>query len=753
MQNNRFISKKLFGAFAILLAFVMLLSGCGLGTAAQKLKIGERATVLAEYTAREYHVPDAANQIYVAKSGLIELYFDSTTYSVSVCDTNTGTVWASLPDAAQEDTTAASAVLTVQVSDGKTLYTLNAQDNAVAFGSALFRPTENGIQLTFDMALNSETANSTFEAVPAGELYVSVTVVYTLEDGAMRAKVNCGEMLVSQGYTVESIALMDWFGARAQAAEGDYIFVPDGCGAIEEIATAAAQDVPVRTFLTYGADAALAQSTETADGTVVAANALIPAYGMKCGESAFLALIENGDAISSVQEYRRSSTQAYDRVGAAFRITDVLLTGEAGEQTWYAGNSYNGTIGICYRFLSNKNAGYSGMAAACRELLIRNGVLSTKTVAESEYLPFVLTVDAAAANRNPNNGGLLTDYSQMQELLSLMKAKSINNIFLRYNGLLEGASSQQLLEDSDLLDKLGNKKELEALTNYVTTQQFTLYLNLNILSFGRRSVSPWSYAATDLSGKSISFTEENPFVGFAGEETHKRYLLRLSRVEENVTDFIADIRAYNFGGYCIDDAGSMLYTDYHADVVSRTSATNLLQAQASTISAGHKLMVDTGNMYMLKNADVVSNLPGAASYAQTETYSAVPFVQMVLHGVVEYAQAPANLSENSEQAFLKSLEYGALPSYTWTFSKTDVEAIDAVYNYENQITTASEQYATANSVLHDLRAARMTAHEKVQDGVYRTEYNNSIVLYFNYTDAPVTVNSITVQPMSCLRVN
>ena len=45
------------------------------------------------------------------------------------------------------------------------------------------------------------------------------------------------------------------------------------------------------------------------------------------------------------------------------------------------------------------------------------------------------------------------------------------------------------------------------------------------------------------------------------------------------------------------------------------------------------------------------------------------------------------------------------------------------------------------------------AHEKVQDGVYRTEYNNSTVIYFNYNSEAVSVNAFTVAPMGFLRVN
>ncbi|MEG2571402.1 MAG: DUF5696 domain-containing protein, partial [Clostridia bacterium] len=59
----------------------------------------------------------------------------------------------------------------------------------------------------------------------------------------------------------------------------------------------------------------------------------------------------------------------------------------------------------------------------------------------------------------------------------------------------------------------------------------------------------------------------------------------------------------------------------------------------------------------------------------------------------------------------------------------------------------------SNSTIGNLRNARMTSHYKIQDGVFVTEYNNSIIIYFNYNDKPITINSITIEPMSCLRIN
>ena len=49
---------------------------------------------------------------------------------------------------------------------------------------------------------------------------------------------------------------------------------------------------------------------------------------------------------------------------------------------------------------------------------------------------------------------------------------------------------------------------------------------------------------------------------------------------------------------------------------------------------------------------------------------------MILHGISDYTMAPVYLADDSETAFLKSLEYGAIPSYEWYCSKTGKSDLD-----------------------------------------------------------------------------
>ena len=136
MRKKISLRKGAWRVAALLLALIIVLSGCGAGSGVQTSKIGTLATVPSTFTDRQYHISDTNNLIYVAKSGLIELYFDKVTYAVCIRETNAGKLWTALPTASEGDETAQTALLTVTVSGGGKQYVLNSQDNSVAFGAA-----------------------------------------------------------------------------------------------------------------------------------------------------------------------------------------------------------------------------------------------------------------------------------------------------------------------------------------------------------------------------------------------------------------------------------------------------------------------------------------------------------------------------------------------------------------------------------------------------------------------------------------
>ena len=143
-------------------------------------------------------------------------------------------------------------------------------------------------------------------------------------------------------------------------------------------------------------------------------------------------------------------------------------------------------------------------------------------------------------------------------------------------------------------------------------------------------------------------------------------------------------------------------------------------------------------------------------FPRMDSYETIPFVQMLLHGIVDYSGKAINLADDPQTQMLRSIEYGACPSYTWSYealeAKEGAEKAPLV-NYEDSLADAAAYYKEANQALADLRGARMTKHSMVQENVYCTEYDSSSLVYVNYGETEATVNGVTIPARSFLRLN
>ena len=196
----------------------------------------------------------------------------------------------------------------------------------------------------------------------------------------------------------------------------------------------------------------------------------------------------------------------------------------------------------------------------------------------------------------------------------------------------------------------------------------------------------------------------------------------------------------------------MLYSDYSDDFYARVTSKKDIASQLPVLATSKALMIDTGNIYSVKNADVISNIPlSPVAKEENTAYVGIPFMQMMLHGITEYNGAGLNANEDIKTAFLKSIEYGCLPSAEWYCNKFN-EELDGKYYYDSNINDIVNFYTKANEVLGDIRTERMTSHYKEQDGVYCTEYDNSTKVYVNYTGNDVTINGIKIPAMDCVKI-
>lgn len=704
-------TRKMIALFMALSMIFLLTSCSGSGiSVSDSLK-----TVLLESPKASLHTQDKSALATVLKSGLYELFFDEKNCSIALKD-SAGVYWYALPET--ENTN--GAMLELRVSDGSTEYVLNSQDNAVAFGNVKSSKTDTGVKITY--TLSEKKDKPTFK--------IPVTLEITLKDGLLCANVDC-EKIVSgvSGYTVTKLSVMPSFGATAKKDAGDFIIIPDGSGAM--ISLDKAKDATY-TVETYGSDYAVEDKSEH--------YGIIPAFGLHCGNGALAAIVTKGGAISEI--VANTSEKGTSAVYTTFNLTP-------NSEKVIGDKSYDGEVSVSYKFVSGSSASYGGIASVCKEQLIRNAMLSTRSVSAEKDLPLSVTL-IGSLNRSVGTTTEYTGFQNAYDIITLLKSKGVNAISLRYDGALSGGLRQKALGNAELSSKLGGKVDFEELQNYMNTQGFDMFLTLNLIT----SAKGGSKASGIGKGK-IDIGVKNIFKGYiTSSDTFDFVGLSAEKLSENVVSFMNKMKDTGVSGYCIDDAGSVLFSDMSGKSVNRQAYADDIFSQIIALSNDKTLMVENGNLYALKNASIVSQIPMETTYEESEAYVGVPFVQMILHGTIEYTGSYLNLSEDMDKAVLKLIDYGAMPAFCWTNSDYTPKDVDesALY-YDNWTSTALDIYNTFNTVFSDLRDARMTDRKKIQDGLYCTEYNNETYIYTNYTDADISYNSMTIKAGSYLRVN
>jgi hypothetical protein len=342
-------------------------------------------------------------------------------------------------------------------------------------------------------------------------------------------------------------------------------------------------------------------------------------------------------------------------------------------------------------------------------------------------------------------------------MITRMKSKGINSIYLRYKGALSGGLDQSDISEAGFMGSLGGKSGFIALSDYMTTQKMELYLDINLLSSRKKILFNESQKSAVIDGKAAAVSSPNELSPYIGDKSFEQYLRPVNDIEKVVLDTLTTFRYTAFTGFCYNDAGRILYSDFSGSGSNRQASALTIAQQLKSLSTGRKIMADGCNFYAMKNVDVLVNMPLNSTVTTDPAYQEVPFIQLIMHGIVDYSGSPINEAKSTQDMMLKYIEYGACPSYEWCYTEfnSGADNTDTFY-YDDWLKDAVAYYTKANDALLDLRDSRMVSHTKIADGIYRTEYDGNSLIYVNYTNKDYKVNEaggFTVKAKDFLRIN
>ncbi|KYG26970.1 DUF5696 domain-containing protein [Alkalihalobacillus trypoxylicola] len=597
----------------------------------------------------------------------------------------------------------------------------------------------------------------------SGRVFLAA-IEYTLDEDSLLVRVPVSSIQYSPDYPVSRVSMMRFFGAQGTEETGS-IFVPDGSGALINFNNGKTKYSAYQQSV-YGTD----MSTLTRDEDREEETVRLPVFGLiKDDGDAVLGIIEEGASVATISADVSGRVNNYNYVFPTFTVIskgDVTLQANQQERTLprFQEDPMNTDFSVRYVFLTGEEASYQGMARYYQDYLVnQNQLTAINEDNQHDDLPFYLELVGNISKRQHMVGipyealEPLTTFEQATSIMSQMKENEIENIKLSYSGWFNSGVNHKLPNSIKVDRGIGGKQGFEKLLQYTQEHNIAFYPEMALLNVHSDSgFSERKQAARTLTDIPATVYPLNLALNARDRTQKPSYVLSPSLVESYTEEMLADFLKLEATGISLRDLADTLNSDFRRnEQVDRVDSERIsINALNSIYEEDLDLLAVGGNSYAFPYLSDIVNMPMDSSGFKLQDES-IPFFQMVVRGFIEYTGTPYNLSTNlSDKAYvLKALEYGANVHFKWTFEDneslkdTRFNHLYAV-NYEQWLEKGTELYHQVNDVLKQVAYEPITAHQKLEENVYQTEYSNGLYVMVNYNDFAVTIDGKTIEAES-----
>lgn len=625
------------------------------------------------------------------------LYVNGTEGAIAFKSSDGSTLFNSASNDAADSLLASVVDLTLRDENGNS-YKLNSTDNSVAFGTFEVNLSEkNAVGILFKFFKDLKSSE---KGVPLGEIPLELSV----ENGAFKASVDMSAVVVAEGFFVEKLSIMPGLFSVKSPVKNSFYTVPDGSGAQIDL-TARSENPLELSLAVYGSDITFSDYS---------AGANLPCFSFTEGKTAATVIINGGDALSNltVQRFSGSGGNLYN----TFTITACGFI----DGRFVKGESYTGVVSQLYCITNGDSPGnYNTIAPIIRTALISMGYLPEKSGGKFTDFPFFLTVIGSEDRKKDN---VYTTFENASEIVALLKSRGVRSMAMRFSGASGEGLNSSAASVGKLNERLGGKEGFNALCDIAAENNSSVWYDSNLSVKGSSSET-----GVDVYGDLRSAL---------GLQTNKVSVSSYNAVSRNISSLYKFINNFENGNVCINDMSFLLYTDIYSRT-DRQTALNDLKEKCSALSVNGGLMLSNPAVYLMSHSDAVFTLPQKASCEGINGVKSVPLIQMVLHGSVYYGSEPINLTDNYDDAILRAVEYGACPSFVFTYDGS--EKLD----YGLYAARTAQYYSQVKRML-PLTDMEITSHKQIASGVYKIVYDYNKIVYVNYNPSVVEVDGIYV---------
>lgn len=585
-----------------------------------------------------------------------------------------------------------------------------------------------------------------------------VTLKVELTDDGLVATIPDESIIEHSDTYIGTLAIYPCMGVSYLDQKEGYMFIPDGNGALIYLEDNEKRFNTGYSSMIYGDDIGFTESSvaNLLWGRYEMLNdqnlTLAPVYGIAHTDDdmAYLAIVEDGAERATIEAQPNGVNVQYNRAYAKFLLRKRYTQPTSNNSTsgsfhLVEADRSHSDLTMRFLFLNGEDANYCGMANAYREYLLDRGELVMQ-----EDNSYRTRIDFLGTEREDFLIGTktvtMTTVEDIYEIYEDLAGVGVTDLFSLYKGWQKGGLYDLPITAYKADKKIGSTKELTQLIKDAESKNISFFLYNDALR-----INPDEQNATFNVIKKVN---KKVFEESTYKEVYDTFrYLTPTRSNTLLNRFAKSYTKQGVGNVALAGITNTLFTYTYSNVAySRFQAADSYVKAVEELDASTKLVMEEPFAYLWKNAEAFIDMPVYMSNYLYEDES-VPFLSIVLKGVMPVYADYVNFEANKEEFFLKLIETGSYPSFYITKeSAADLINTNSSDIYSSQYDVYKDeilQYTSELKAVNEAVAgAVITGHQILDNGVRIVTYSNGTQIYLNYSSAAQTVDGVSIDTMS-----
>lgn len=725
--------------------------------------------------------------MFACEAGNYELYVEQETLSIIIRDKETGTLLRSTVEDEEAYVRSSQLLTYSMITSGVTIlpvkYDPESESRSGMYDKSNVMASSRDAEITYDKLDNGFVAHLNFDNhkndLSLKGLNIQFDLKVTLDENGLHVEIpdesiNENYEEGKLGWLMGDVYIFPLLGYTDRGDTEGYMILPDGNGIIVNFQDfyqdGTAKYKSPYTARVYGSDISFDSTTVTDDTKERedlngVEEVIAPYFGMVHNYSslnngshekdiAVLGFVTSGEyscTINGVFNGVNSTFENYTYASATYRELYQQPTDNA------SGSSKTEVTDILLKDLqmdflvtSGDEANYSGLANACRELLLDRGILST-----NEDTDYDVRIDFLGLDKENfllfRRNVVATTIDNIETIITKLQESGVEDISAYYDGWQKGGMYNLPNTDYKVDGDLGGNSAMKDLVDKYKDSSVSITLLQDMLSINDTTSNSTFTAMKMVNKRTYSSTDR-----FLNVYKTFKYLTP-SKTNEYVKEFADNLSDGGMDSVALSGFTDTLSTYSLSNVIhSRKDAMDYYSSALEELQKdGMNVALDEPVMYLWKYADAYLNMPISSSmyvYASDE----IPFLTSVLKGSIKVYSEYVNFEANQTEFFLKLIETGVYPSFLLTYeSPTVLQYTNSSWNYSSDyrqyIEVISEFNEELKAVNEKTAGAYIVKHETNYDNVTdltKVTYSNGVVVYVNFSENTVSADGTTIDGLS-----